>query len=360
MTAWRAATLAVRIASTATVLRRLSRAATPEPPLASIPDGDAGRALRISVIIPARDEQLRLEPCLAGLRDAPGVTEIIVVDDQSTDDTAALAHRLGARVIEGEPPPEGWAGKAWALDQGLRSACGDWVVTLDADARPEPGLPAALVARMIADRLDFATVTGRFDCPTTGARWLHPAMLTTLVYRYGPPGPTTELANGQCMAAPREAWVGAGGLQAVADHAVEDVALARHLRQCGWRVSLLDGADLLTVRMYESLAETWTGWGRSIALDGVEAPARQAAHVATLAVTQVAPLLRLIARRADPLDALLLVCRLGTLAGTAPAYQGRGLAYWLSPLADPAAVARLGWSVIRPARSWRGRSYGPR
>ena len=358
--AWRAswwASRAVRVASTATVLRRLARAARPTRPLTRPAISVAPP--QISVIIPARNEEARLEPCLTGLRGAPGVVEMIVVDDGSTDGTAELARRLGARVVVAPPLPEGWAGKAWALDQGLRAATGEWIVTLDADARPDPSLPAALVSRMVADRLDFATVAGRFDCPTTGARWLHPAMLTTLVYRYGPPGPHSNLANGQCMAAPRAAWISAGGLQPVAGHVVEDVALARHLRQLGWSVSLLDGAELLAVRMYESFAETWSGWGRSIALGGVESPPRQLTHLVALAATQAFPLLRIVMRRADPLDAVLVVCRLGTLAGTARAYQKRGPAYWLSPLADGAAVARLAWSVVKPSREWRGRSYGP-
>ncbi len=348
----------VRVASTVGVLWRLARAARPTPPLTHAAISAVPRT--ISVLIPARNEKARLEPCLAGLRHAPGVVEVIVIDDGSTDGTADLARRLGARVVVAQPLPPGWAGKAWALDQGLRAAAGEWIVTLDADTRPDPSLPGALVARMLADRLDFATVAGCFDCPTPGSRWLHPALLTTLVYRYGPPGPHTDLANGQCMAARRRAWIDTGGLEPVAADTVEDVALARHLRQLGWSVSLLDGAELLTVQMYESFAETWSGWGRSIALDGVDSRSRQLAHLAALTATQALPLLRLVARRGDLLDAGLLVCRLGTLAGTARAYRRRSVGYWLSPFADGAAVGRLAWSIIRPARAWRGRSYaGP-
>lgn len=152
-------------------------------------------------------------------------------------------------------------------------------------------------------------------------------------------------------------WVADGGMSAVGGALVEDVALARHLADRGRRVAMLDGSSLLTVRMFESLADTWTGWGRSVALPGVEPLPRQLRQVAELAVTQAGPLLRLAVRRGDPLDVMLIACRLGTLVGTRRAYTRRDGAYWLSPLADVPAVARLLVGVIRPANSWRGRTY---
>ena len=72
---------------------------------------------------------------------------MIVVDDQSTDTTAAIASAAGASVIAGHPLPTGWAGKAWALQQGIDAASSEWIVTFDADARPDPRLPTAVVGR---------------------------------------------------------------------------------------------------------------------------------------------------------------------------------------------------------------------
>ena len=104
----------------------------------------------VSVIIPARDEAARITDCvLAALAD-PGTGEVLVVDDESADDTAAVAARAGARVIRGAPLPSGWVGKQWALQQGLEAARGEFVLALDADARPHPGLAAALVAAAAA------------------------------------------------------------------------------------------------------------------------------------------------------------------------------------------------------------------
>ncbi len=362
----------VRVArwlAAAAALARLAGAATRRPPLTAAglsdasPPGDAGPGPGISVVVPARDEAQRIGPLLDAVVGAPGVREVLVVDDESTDATAAVAIAAGATVVPGTPRPYGWAGKAWALEQGIRRARGEWVVTLDADTRPDPRLPLALVRRAEADGLQFVSVGPRFDCPTPGSRWLHPAMLTTLVYRYGPAGaaapvaPHRQLANGQCTAVRREPFQAAGGMLPVAGQVVEDVALARHLAALGWRVALLDGADVLTTRMYDDLPATFTGWSRSLALPGVEPPWRQAVDAWTVLAAQVLPLPRLLARRGDLLDVVLLAARLGTLAGTARAYQRRGAAYWLSPLADPVAAVALVIGACRRHQTWRGREY---
>ena len=259
--------------------------------------------------------------------------------------------------------PAGWVGKAWALQQGLEAATGEWVVLLDADTRPSPSLPAALVARAVADGLDVLSVGGRFECPTGPLRWLHPALLTTLVYRGAPPGAVDQgpvhrrMGNGQCMAVHRRTLLAAGGFRAVGHHTVEDVALVRTMATAGFAVGFLDAADLLTVRMYETAGEAWRGWGRSLSLPGVDPLGRRLVGLAVVTATQALPLVRLVARRADPLDVLLLVVRLGTLAGTAPAYRRRGPAYWLSPTADLAAVAALARGTLTRRQTWRGRTY---
>lgn len=351
--------LVLRLVAAAVALGRIARAARRVPPVRPTITPSA----TISVVVPARDEAARIGPLLAATVGAPGVGEVVVVDDRSTDATAAVASAAGARVVPGSEPPTGWAGKAWALQQGFEAATGEWVVALDADARPAPELPTALVARAIAERCDLLTVGARFECPTAGVRWLHPAMLTTLVYRFGPsgsaaePGPDRVMANGQCTVVPRAAFLAAGGMAPVAGHPVEDVALARHVATAGGRVAFLDASELLTVRMYETLADAWRGWGRSLALPGVEPRRRQVADLAVVLAAQALPLPRLLTRRGDLLDVVLVLVRLGTLAGTATAYTRRGVAYWLSPLADVPAAVALGLGVVRRRQTWRGRVY---
>lgn len=356
----------VRLGAAALALSRLARAARAAPPVragdtrAVTPRGSPAET--IDVVVPARDEAARVEPLLRAVVGAPGVGTVIVVDDESSDATATVAERAGARVVAGMSRPPGWAGKSWALQQGLLASDADWVVTFDADARPDGRLPAALVARAGTDRLDLLTVAGRFDCPTSPSRWLHAAMLTTLVYRFGPPGvdprgPDRAMANGQCMTVRRRSFLEQGGMSAVASQMVEDVALARRLALTGRRVAFLDAGELLVVRMYESFGDTWRGWGRSLALPGVETRRRQLTDLTVIVTTMVLPLPRFALGRGDMLDALLLAARLGTLVGTRRAYERGGLSYWLSPVADPIAATALALGIGRRRNVWRGRRY---
>jgi dolichol-phosphate mannosyltransferase len=346
-------------AAAAVVAGRLARGRARRPPLRP---GEAPPPVAISAVVPARDEERRLGPCLDGLMADGDLDEVIVVDDESRDGTAELAAARGASVLEGEALPPGWAGKAWALEQGLGAARNELVLFLDADARPRPGLARALAVAL--GDADLLSAGPRFVSRSAGERLLHPALLATLVYRFGPsdvegfePSPARALANGQCLLVRRETLLDAGGWASVRRHLTEDVALARHLVAQDRRIAFVDASELLEVEVYEGVRETWVGWGRSIAMADVTAPAVRALDAATVWLCQALPLVRVAARRAAPLDWLLLAVRLALQAGLARSYRPRGPAFWLAPAADAAAAARLSWSALRPSRSWRGRSY---
>jgi len=343
-----AAVLAARFA-------RGRRRRAPLAPGAPPPEGT------VSIVIPARDEEARLAPCLRALRDVGA--EVLVVDDRSTDATAQLARAHGVGVVQGAELPAGWVGKSWAMQQGLEAATGDWVLFLDADTRPKPGLIAALIAA--AAPYDLLSAAPRFVCESAAERLLHPAMAATLPYRTGPldvdgwqPSPRRALANGQCVVVRREPFEAAGGWARVRGNLSEDIALARSLRADGARIGFADAADLLEVRMYTTARETWTGWGRSLMGSGATGPLQQSADVALLWLTFALPLPRLVSRRGTWLDALLLAVRLAIHVALARAYaQPRGLPYALSPLADLPVTAWLTWNALHPSATWRGRTY---
>jgi dolichol-phosphate mannosyltransferase len=347
--------LAQMIAGVA-ALRMIVRAARRRKPLTAA----SGVTPTITIVIPARNEASRIEACLETVVGAPGVSEVIVVDDCSDDDTAAIAQRRGATVVSGAQLPAGWVGKVWALYQGTQVATSEWVVTLDADTRIDGRLPAALVARAVDERCDLLTATGRFECPTWGARLLHPAMLTTLVYRYGPPDwagsipRTSRLANGQCMAL--RAGDAQSLLEDVKHETIEDVALARRVDSA----ITVDASSMLTTQMYDTFAETFNGWARSLSLASLEKRRTLWWHVFVVLFAQVLPLVIVLVGVPTPLTIALFALRVGTLFGTRGAYTRNDLAYWLSPLVDVVAWWALVVGATRRNRAhrWRGRTYG--
>jgi len=356
---------ALQAAAALAVAVRLARGRDRLPPLAVARDRPPAPARltppRVSVVIPARDEEARLGPCLSALLADPDVAEIVVVDDESRDGTARLAAELGAKVIAGAPPPEGWVGKQWALKQGVEAAGGDVVVTLDADTRPAPGLIGALTAAL--GEYDLVSVGPRFVCEGVAEQALHASFLATLVYRFGPIGPSAPpaphrtMANGQCTAFRRTAMLDARGFARVRGHMSDDVALARTLAADGWSVGFLEAGGLLEVDMHDSAAGVWREWGRSLSLRDVTAPGRQAADLAVVWLTAALPVLRLVSGRPTRLDLALLTVRLllaGVLRGS---YTRPGPGVLLSPLLDPLAALRLTQATLRPVRGWRGRTY---
>ena len=336
-------------------LRMIVRAARRRPPLAEA----SGSVPTISVVIPARNEASRLPECLRSFAGAHAVVEVIVVDDCSDDATASVARDAGATVIAGAPLPDGWVGKVWALHQGVSQAKGEWVVMLDADTRVSAQLPAALVSRAIAEQCNVLSAAGKFECPSWGARFLHPAMLTTLIYRFGPADwrgtvkRNQRIANGQCMAMRTvEARV---ALEGVKNETIEDVALARNVESA----VMVDASTMLTTRMYEDFASTYSGWGRSLALSSVESTRRLWWHLFVVFFAQVLPTIIVLFWYPTIVSIVLVLLRIGTLLGTRSAYRTIDLAYWLSPFADVVAWWALVVGVARRGapETWRGRTY---
>ncbi|MFC4054985.1 glycosyltransferase [Actinomadura syzygii] len=343
----------------AVVAVRLARGRTRPAALAPNPSRPAPEP--VSVVIPARDEESRLAGCVAPLLADPAVREVVVVDDESRDGTAELAGRLGAKVVAGAPPPDGWVGKQWALHQGVVAAAGPIVVLLDADTRPKPGLCAELAA--LLDAYDLVSAGPRFVCGGAAEQALHASLLATLVYRFGPLGPPAAsvdrlLVNGQCLAFRKARMVEADGFARVRRHLTDDVALGRLLARDGWRVAFRDAGALLEVDMHESVADVWRQWGRSISLRDVTSAARLSGDLAVVWLAAALPVLRLAAGRPAPLDLALLAQRFLLVAALRGSYARPGAGLAVSPLLDVAAAVRLTRSALLPARTWRGRRYG--
>jgi glycosyltransferase involved in cell wall biosynthesis len=198
------------------------------------------------VVVPARNEARHLPETLPQLL-AQGY-EVIVVDDRSDDLTAEVAGRLGARVVRGLPLPAGWAGKVWALEQGVRAAgpC-DYLLLTDADIRHSPGTVARLLAGAEADGIALSSRLARLHCRSRWERLLVPPFVFFFNVLY--PMRRATAAAGGCMLVRREALERAGGLASIRGDVIDDVNLAKAVARAGGRVRLaLSRDDLVSVR----------------------------------------------------------------------------------------------------------------
>jgi glycosyltransferase involved in cell wall biosynthesis len=224
----------------------------------------------VSIIIPARNEAPRLGRCLAGLAAQPlRNVEVIVLDDNSTDGTGDVARSFseqlpGLRVIEGQPLPPGWAGKCWACWQAVQASTGEWILFLDADTVPQPGMLSALLQYAVAQHCDMVTAFVYIELGSFWERVIMPPFvgLIQAVYpidKVNDPRSPFALANGQCILVRREVYLAVDGHRAVRDSVLEDVRLAQTIKDAGYRMAAVSGPDLLHVRMYTNGAEVAEG-----------------------------------------------------------------------------------------------------
>jgi dolichol-phosphate mannosyltransferase len=331
---------------------------------------------RITVLVPVLNERGRLSPCLAGLIAQPNeVAEILVVDGGSSDGTQDLVSTFAARddrvrMVGASPIPAGWNGKAHGLQMGLDRAdpCSAWILTVDADVRPAPGLVRSLLSHAIRSEVAAVSIatTQRLSGVAEGV--VHPALLTTLVYRFGIPGHTTRQvaavqANGQCALYRRVPLERSGGFTAARASVCEDVTTARALASNGYAVGFHESDGLASVEMYASWSDAWRNWTRSLPLRDRYAGRAGWSGLTEVALAQALPLPLLLMlwrfvprpRFAVAINGLLVLVRLGVLGGTARAYAWRPWTYWLSPLADVPVAVQLWRSALRRRHVWRGR-----
>lgn len=244
------------------------RLGPPDPTLAGSP--------LVSLLIPARDEERSIGRCVAGaLAQSHPATEVIVLDDGSTDRTAeilAAAADPRLRVLRGRPLPAGWVGKCNACQQLGEAARGEWLLFLDADTAPQPELVAALLTHAQRRDLDLVTILPFLELGTFWERAVLPPFLGLITALYPferierpDARPEEVLANGQCILVRRSAYEAIGGHGAVRDEVLEDVRLAQAIRRAGYRVGGGEGLPYLRVRMYTSGDEVAAGLTKNAA-----------------------------------------------------------------------------------------------
>ncbi len=232
---------------------------------------------KVSILVPARNEKERIEPCLKTLLalDHPNY-EVIVLDDRSTDGTFNLVQRYARRnaclkVIRGKELPSGWLGKPWACYQLAQKAKGEWLLFIDADTWHLPETLKRTTQMAEATDADALSLLTRQVTRTPMEALVIPVMAFHLLSFF--PARWALNANsiwsrfagvsGQFIFIKRKVYEAFGGHRTVKNEIVEDLNFGKNLVQAGYRVMLGDGSDFSLCRMYRNTKEVWEGFSKN-------------------------------------------------------------------------------------------------
>ena len=265
----------------------------------------------VVAVVPARNEAEMLPATLPALlgQEYPGTLTVIVVDDRSSDGTAEVAAKLDdgrpLKVIAGTAAPAGWAGKVWAMAQGLGAAGipaaaganpepAGYVLFTDADIAFRARTLRDLVAAAEADDRDLVSQMALLRTATGWERVVVPAFVYFFAQLYpfrrvNVPGSRTAAAAGGCMLVRRGALEKSGGLAPISGALIDDVALGRMIKRQRGRCWLGLSRQLVSVRPYPRLASLWQMVARSAYTQLNYSPALLAATIIGLLFLYVLP-----------------------------------------------------------------------
>ena len=230
----------------------------------------------VSILVPARNEEKNIARCVQSLLalDYPSF-EVLVLDDQSTDNTRSILEKLShthskLMVLDGDPPSGNQVGKNWACSQLARKAQGELLFFTDADTFHQSETLKTIVAALEGEQADLLTGFPRQEVHTWGERFLVPffswAMLcfNPLALAYRLRLPALSGALGQMMLFRREAYLTIGGHEGVSSSIVDDLMLARNIKSYGLRWRVIYIADLISCRMYLNSRDAFNGFAKNL------------------------------------------------------------------------------------------------
>jgi chlorobactene glucosyltransferase len=349
----------------------------------SLVDARSDSAGLVSVVIPARNESSTIATVVGSiLATSYQPIELLVVDDRSTDDTAAIVERFSdsrLRLITGKKVPAGWYGKPWACFQGYRAAKGEILLFTDADTWHSPELLGLAVGTLLKEQAGLVTVAPLQRCITFWERVVMPQIWLLLALRYHPATVNRAhkerdvIANGQFILVTREAYEAVGTHATVRHEVAEDLALAQAFLRDGRKLHFAFAERLMETRMYQGLSHLIEGWSKNIYLGGRRSFPREPLLRGLVPVMLIVAMLYwllppglLLASAVDPgLGELAPAAFLATAFSAAfwilicqgmqiPA--GYGLAYPLGALMALYIILRSTWRGGRRVE-WRGRIY---
>ncbi|MFQ6052541.1 MAG: glycosyltransferase, partial [Candidatus Hydrothermarchaeota archaeon] len=243
-----------------TIIARRKFALTLEYPV------DISGSEKISIIVPARNEERNIRRCLQSLRkiEYPNV-EIIVVNDRSTDRTAQIIAefaKLDSRVklIQGKDFKDGWSGKIHAIHQGVLNACGDWFLFIDADVAIHEKAPAIALSYCLRNELKVLSTSLRPSLESFWENIIMPVVFIAIGFssppeRVNDPDDEAALANGGFIFVNAKSYRAIGGFEAIKDAIQEDVAFARLAKSKKVPYRFMRGQEMGTQRWYTSFRQ---------------------------------------------------------------------------------------------------------
>ena len=228
----------------------------------------------VTAIVPARNEEAVIAACVESLAHQPAISQIIVVNDQSSDATADIVRDCmkeisDLRLIETNNLPDGWVGKNHALWVGVRQATSPWLLFTDADAQHS----ANSVARALQIAHEQQTALVSFSPKQITRAWYEKALIPFIYLRLAKkfsydqvndPKAPIAAANGQFLLIRRDVYDAIGGHSGVAGEVLEDIAIALLVKQAGHRIWFASGEGLVRTRMYTSFGAMWEGWQKNL------------------------------------------------------------------------------------------------
>lgn len=213
----------------------------------------------VTVLIPARNEAEVIGATLTGLQQQGAGLQILVIDDQSTDATAQIAATYpNTHVISGQPLPDGWAGKLWALEQGKAHVTTALTLLLDADIQLQPGMLAALLTHKEREGRHFVSLMAYLRPVSIWDRLLLPVFVYyfKLLYPFALSNSRfrhVAAAAGGCILVDTEALRRVGAFASLRDALIDDCTLARQVKRAGYRTWIGLSHGVVSLRPYGSL-----------------------------------------------------------------------------------------------------------